>query len=112
MAYLQIKYSLLFLLGLLAVSNSFGQVNQPDKQADHPNEVSLSFTRTMLFDDNIVNKSESGFGFQHIDQITRRFSFTLGLEFMNTNQLKKEIFDIVTHQHFDCLFQKCYLQHL
>jgi len=60
MFYMQIKYSLIFLLGLLAVSDSFGQEIQPDKQADHPNEISLSFTRTVLDDNNTVNKT--GFG--------------------------------------------------
>ncbi len=57
---MQIKYSLIFLLGLLAVSDSFRQEIQPDKHADHPNEISLSFTRTVLDDNNTVNKT--GFG--------------------------------------------------
>lgn len=103
---MKVKYSLLFLLGLLTFSDSFGQEIQPEKHTENPNEISLSFTRTMLFDNNTVNKSGFGFGFQHIDQVTRRFSFTFGLEFMNTNQLKKEIFDIVTHTNTVIAYSK------
>jgi hypothetical protein len=103
---MRLKCSFLSLLGLLAVSESFGQVTQPDKQPNHPNEISLSFNRTMLYDNNTVNKSGLGFGFQHIDQITNRFSFTLGIEFINTNQVKKEMFDIVTQKNYLIAYSK------